>query len=67
MLEPSNLQEIDYDKIFRLPKDVTMEILPSLLFTQCFRESCLRPKQSHQGQLKLSDSLVCDARPFELL
>jgi hypothetical protein len=36
------------------------------MFTQCFREKCLRPKLPNQEQLKLQESLE-DVRPIELL
>ena len=63
---PAKHYETDYDQIFRLPKDVSLEILPALIFTQCFREKCLRPKLPNQEQLKLQESLE-DVRPIELL
>lgn len=64
--EPKKHHETDYNQIFRLPKDVSLEILPSLMFTQSFREKCLKPKLPNQEQLKLQESLK-DVQPIELL
>jgi len=41
-----NLYKNDYDQIFMLPKEFSLDTLPSLMFTKSFIDRCLKPESA---------------------